>query len=408
MAKSQQIKVADTRALANLATRINRAHEKCESAAKKGLLHAIEVGNLLREAKKQASHGKWLPWIESNCIFSKRTAQAYMRVAAAYPEPEKSATVAYLTFRHGLNKVNRTRRIYDQLVPELGDAMVAEGADIYKAGALTRLGPAEQRRAAEIYRAGTVNRPIEAYREVFASNAREIDELTAWNPGNDVSGYSSRRWVRVHLHCFEGFPFESDADDCLQCRGKEEPCEECAHLYRDEWTVCVEISGNELGQRVGELRKEIGQRPEFEKRSAEVEAIDREEKEVSKEISRLERKRDRLRKKQVGIRERLRDDIYTCIEREYGEPHHGGEMKRYEFNERSIFDELDACTDTLTRVRRILELSDSDQIRLLQYEGYGFQPKPIPLEEMWECPEAWQQWGELGELGDEQPEEVSA
>ena len=86
--------------LADLAERINEQHRACEQTMNAGLHHALECGRLLLEAKKQVGHGAWLPWLAENCKFSKRTAQAYMRVSSQYPRLNgKAQRVALLTFR---------------------------------------------------------------------------------------------------------------------------------------------------------------------------------------------------------------------------------------------------------------------------------------------------------------------
>ena len=51
------------------------------------------IGGLLREAKLQLRHGKWLPWLTAEFDFSERTAQNYMR---AHKFATKNETVADL------------------------------------------------------------------------------------------------------------------------------------------------------------------------------------------------------------------------------------------------------------------------------------------------------------------------
>jgi hypothetical protein len=43
------------------------------------VVHAIEYGRLLSEAKATVQHGQWDNWIRVNCSFAARTAQLYMR-----------------------------------------------------------------------------------------------------------------------------------------------------------------------------------------------------------------------------------------------------------------------------------------------------------------------------------------
>ena len=64
-----------------LAANIAAEHQQAQASMQKGLEHALKAGELLVEAKKLVTHGKWLPWLEANCPFPERTAQLYMRVA---------------------------------------------------------------------------------------------------------------------------------------------------------------------------------------------------------------------------------------------------------------------------------------------------------------------------------------
>jgi hypothetical protein len=86
--------------LTELAARINAAHEAAESALKSSVVHAMQAGELLVEAKEKIDHGEWLPWLKANFPFSDRTARLYMQIARRRPEVEaKMATVADLTLR---------------------------------------------------------------------------------------------------------------------------------------------------------------------------------------------------------------------------------------------------------------------------------------------------------------------
>lgn len=104
--------VLDAPDLKDLATRIRKSYNLAMSSARKSVDTAQECGQLLREAKAQLPHGKWLPWLEKNTQISDRTARSWMRLvdvaitdegiratleAAARPrENGKSATVADL------------------------------------------------------------------------------------------------------------------------------------------------------------------------------------------------------------------------------------------------------------------------------------------------------------------------
>lgn len=78
-------------AVTTLAGEIRRHHEAAQAAAETAIGHAREAGRLLNEAKAQCQHGGWLPWLRDNFDGSKRTAQAYMRLADRWPEIEAKA-----------------------------------------------------------------------------------------------------------------------------------------------------------------------------------------------------------------------------------------------------------------------------------------------------------------------------
>jgi Protein of unknown function (DUF3102) len=63
-----------------LAEQINTEHRACEVAVASAVEHAIRCGELLVEAKREASHGNWLPWLQENFEGSHDTAQVYMRL----------------------------------------------------------------------------------------------------------------------------------------------------------------------------------------------------------------------------------------------------------------------------------------------------------------------------------------
>ena len=86
--------------LVEIATFVNSEHVKCESAARASFTHAVNIGKLLNEAKELTLHGGWGVWLKTNCAFSERTAQNYMRLAERLPElTAKGATAADLTYR---------------------------------------------------------------------------------------------------------------------------------------------------------------------------------------------------------------------------------------------------------------------------------------------------------------------
>ena len=65
----------------DLAFCIRIEHEAAAGTPKHSVRQAIEVGELLLEAKKQLPREQWLPWLRDYCTISEHTAQLYMRVA---------------------------------------------------------------------------------------------------------------------------------------------------------------------------------------------------------------------------------------------------------------------------------------------------------------------------------------
>ena len=90
-----------------LAENIRTHHRAALDAAGTATRHAMTCGEMLIEAKKELSHGEWLPWLKEHCEISERTAQAYMRIARKVAEMDiaKSAAVADLPLRTALKAI---------------------------------------------------------------------------------------------------------------------------------------------------------------------------------------------------------------------------------------------------------------------------------------------------------------
>ncbi len=105
-----------------LASRIYAEHNTALAAATCATEHAIKCGALLIEAKAGLEHGRWLPWIQANCPFSERTAQAYMRLAERVSRLDKQEAqrVADLPVRDAVKAVADSRD--DNSMPLLTDS----------------------------------------------------------------------------------------------------------------------------------------------------------------------------------------------------------------------------------------------------------------------------------------------
>jgi protein gp37 len=95
--KPLTIPVVETRPaedLAELAHRINAAHEAGEGATRAGLAHFRDAGAALLRAKARCGHGRWLAWLQKNVRFSYREASRYMRVARDWDKLDTVSNLA--------------------------------------------------------------------------------------------------------------------------------------------------------------------------------------------------------------------------------------------------------------------------------------------------------------------------
>lgn len=108
-------------ALPALAAQINQHHEQAEEHARSAVEHIYQCGVALIAAKAQCNHGEWLPWLETNTVVSKRTAQLWMQIAAN-PELAKSATAAHLSTRDLVKLVSKPKlpafTRFEEMTPE--------------------------------------------------------------------------------------------------------------------------------------------------------------------------------------------------------------------------------------------------------------------------------------------------
>lgn len=93
--------------VAELGKRIHSQRLMLEQHAKKAALYAVEIGQLLTEAKTQVQHGEWEAWLSDYCSLAPRTARAYMRLAKELPKlsDAKRQHVADLPIREALKAI---------------------------------------------------------------------------------------------------------------------------------------------------------------------------------------------------------------------------------------------------------------------------------------------------------------
>ena len=93
--------------LADYATKIKEHLIIIAKANRDTVPRAMDIGDLLKQAKSQGGYGNWGRWLNDNCHLPERTAQLYMRLAKNRSKIEAvlsatSATVADLTLRGAL------------------------------------------------------------------------------------------------------------------------------------------------------------------------------------------------------------------------------------------------------------------------------------------------------------------
>ena len=70
-----------TETIAELTARLKAEHESACEAFRRGVLHAMNCGDLLNEIKAKRGFGRWEHWLETECPISPRTARRYQHLA---------------------------------------------------------------------------------------------------------------------------------------------------------------------------------------------------------------------------------------------------------------------------------------------------------------------------------------
>ena len=79
---------------AELARAINSALSQMVASARTTLQRAIEIGELLEQAKERVGHGNFEAWVNDHCKLSYRSARRYMKLARERTEIEAQAKMA--------------------------------------------------------------------------------------------------------------------------------------------------------------------------------------------------------------------------------------------------------------------------------------------------------------------------
>ena len=64
---------------------IREGYRRFVSTAYESLEAAATIGRDLTTVKKELKHGKFLPWVEEHCDFTRQWASAFMRIATTFP-----------------------------------------------------------------------------------------------------------------------------------------------------------------------------------------------------------------------------------------------------------------------------------------------------------------------------------
>jgi hypothetical protein len=76
---------------ADLARAINDKLSQMVSAARTSFTRAIEIGELLHQAKSRVGHGNFEAWVNDHCQLSYRSARRYMKLADDRPKIEEAS-----------------------------------------------------------------------------------------------------------------------------------------------------------------------------------------------------------------------------------------------------------------------------------------------------------------------------
>jgi len=78
---------------ADLAKRINEKYSEIVSSLRTTFMRAVEIGELLEQAKDRVGHGNFEVWLSANCQLSFSTARRYMKLAEDRPKIEEQLKV---------------------------------------------------------------------------------------------------------------------------------------------------------------------------------------------------------------------------------------------------------------------------------------------------------------------------
>ena len=89
MTEATTLKVQSALPQADLMKRINECISEMHSEFRNTIRKAIDLGDLLREARARVGHGDWEAWLKDNCPLSFSTARRYIKLAEERPRIEE-------------------------------------------------------------------------------------------------------------------------------------------------------------------------------------------------------------------------------------------------------------------------------------------------------------------------------
>jgi Protein of unknown function (DUF3102) len=167
-----------------LAMQIVAEHEAVRAAAANALEHAIKCGQfLLKAQEKYGGHGQWLPWLQTNCELSIRTAQDYMRLARSDLSrlmPDDAQRAAHLSIRSALKRLASPKA----LAKALDDAEPPEAESVAESSA---------RRVGQGLPASVLKTMRNAPRKRIGPIR---DDVVGWLGDHRLGGDAARAWFR--------------------------------------------------------------------------------------------------------------------------------------------------------------------------------------------------------------------
>jgi hypothetical protein len=230
--------------LTELAGRIREMHASAEGTARSVVRQAAQCGELLSIAKTQIPHGRWEDWVQTNCEFSLRTAQVYMRVAKKVGSESKAQQTALLPLREVAKAFSEPKTEVEARAesvpgtddePEAGEIVDAEYEVIEEPDEPTPL-PKSTTDGGLTLTSPTRDALAEATRfEELVSDLRSIAKRVKALGNDPIGVHLNVQDVVTHLKdAASGIKYATPRGPCIECNQKGcQRCRERGWLPRD-------------------------------------------------------------------------------------------------------------------------------------------------------------------------------